>query len=97
MCDYHAAIYRKAMTTPIVGITRPTDIAPEDWRGSLLASIKYYDMLLRASEKTTPKPIYTQRDHSRFDDHKRYAPAQLEQVMVLRAALSESNDRKDKA
>lgn len=77
MCDWHKTAYVKVMTHGIRGMTRPEG-ADEDWRGSLVDVIRHAqiaEQFERRDEGGAPH---------QDGDSKRYTPAQLQQVYILR-------------
>ena len=90
MCDVHFQIYRNAMTKPIRGIDRPEN-APDDWQPSLLECIRHAQ-IAAAFEKRNEQRTESPSLH-RHDDAKRYTPAQLKQVMILRKHLAIPEDK----
>lgn len=76
---------------PLKGIDRPEN-APDDWRGSILEHIRLSTIDAQINEqaernrlaRNAPAQRAGDDDLSRPGDSKRYTPAQLKQVYVLR-------------
>lgn len=84
MCTPCRDYYVEALPKPLKGIDRPEG-ADEDWRGSLLDHIRHAQIAMAFEERD--KRAEPADDP---DDAKRFTPAQLNQVYVLRRALLEA-------
>lgn len=88
MCDPCAKYYAAAVKKPLKGLDRPEN-APDDWRPSIMEHIRLSAIDARINEQAernrlgTTVPVES-GDLSRPGDAKRYTPAQLQQIMVLR-------------
>lgn len=81
-CNECLERFKKAWRTPMKGIDRPPD-ADEDWRGSLLDHIRHAQIAIAFDERNNAG-VFVNSDLSRPSDSKRYTPAQLQQVYILR-------------
>lgn len=83
--DYYAAAIKK----PLKGIDRPEG-ADEDWRPSIMEHLRLSAIDAQINEQAErnrlgiPGGVMVYGDLSRPGDSKRYTPAQLKQVYVLR-------------
>lgn len=85
MCEWHYEAYHDGMTKPIRGLTRPEN-APEDWRPSLVEMIRHAEIAISFAERNQ-RATHESVDLSPQNADRKYTPAQLEQIMILRKHL----------
>lgn len=88
MCTRCRDYYLDACSKPLKGIDRPEGVAPEDWRGSILDHINH-GLIAMAFENRNENLIVAKQSLHRPGDAKRFTPAQLQQIMVLRKHLGD--------
>jgi hypothetical protein len=85
MCDTHLQMYK----APIAGISRPAH-ADEEWRPSIMDCIRQAQIAMIFEDRNKRPELPSSL--GRPDDAKRYTPAQLAQVMILRKHISSTDD-----